>query len=137
MSEGCKSTEATARALVAQAEHEARLAAARRSMADTSSTGAEPSFAAPPVEAGLTSADLVRWAERMEVEISHLKGATDAKVNELNASVSSMRDGWSPVLPSRLTLRSPSNSSWATTLTACSPRGTMETRGRALSLIHI
>ena len=69
MSEECKSAEATACAAVAQAEDKARHAAAKRSMADTSSTGAEPSSAVPPMEAGLTSADLVRCAEQMEVEI--------------------------------------------------------------------
>ena len=62
-------------------------------MADTSSTGTEPSSAAPQVEAGLTSADLVLWAEQVEVEIFRFKEAIQEKVNELTASVSSMRDG--------------------------------------------
>ena len=52
--------DATARAAIAQAEDEARIADARRSMVDTSSTGAEPSSAAPQVEAGLTSAQFIR-----------------------------------------------------------------------------
>ena len=51
MSEECKSAEATACAAVAQAEDKARHAAAKRSMADTSSTGAEPSSAVPPMSA--------------------------------------------------------------------------------------
>ena len=85
--------DATARAAIAQAEDEARIADARRSMVDTSSTGAEPSSAAPQVEAGLTSAQFIRWAELMEVEVSRFKGAIDTKVNELAASVSSTRDG--------------------------------------------
>ena len=93
MSEESKSAEATAYATAAQAEDEARLAAARRSTADTSSTGAEPSSAAPQVEARLTSADLIRRVEKMEVEISRFKGAMEERVNELAASVSSMRDG--------------------------------------------
>ena len=93
MSEECKSAEATACAAVAQAEDKARHAAAKRSMADTSSTGAEPSSAVPPMEAGLTSADLVRCAEQMEVEIARFKGAIEEKVKELTASASSMRDG--------------------------------------------
>jgi len=92
MSEECKSAEATARAAAAQAEDEARLAAARRSMADTSSTGAEPSSAAPQVEAGLASADLARRVAQMEVELSRFNGAIDLKVDELTASVCSMRD---------------------------------------------
>ena len=50
-------------------------------MADISSTGAEPSSAAPQVEAGLTSADLVRWAEQIEVDLSRFKGAIDEKSN--------------------------------------------------------
>ena len=85
--------DATFRAAAAQADDEAHLAAARRSMADTSSSGAEPSSAAPQVKAGLTSAYLARLAGQMEVETSRFKGAIDAKVNELTASVSSVRDG--------------------------------------------
>ena len=67
MSEESKSAEATAYATAAQAEDEARLAAARRSTADTSSTGAEPSSAAPQVEARLTSADLIRRVEKLSL----------------------------------------------------------------------
>ena len=93
MSEESKSAEATARSAAAQAEDEARLATARHSMADTSSTGTGPSFAGPQVEASLTSAELVRWAEQMEVEIARFKGAIEEKVKELTASASSMRDG--------------------------------------------
>ena len=61
-------------------------------MADTFPTGAESSSAAPRVEAGLTLADLVRWAEQIAVEISRFIGAIDTKVNELTASVASIRD---------------------------------------------
>ena len=69
-----------------------RLVLSQRSMADASSTGAEPSSTAPQMEARLTSAALVRWVEQMEVENSRYNGAIE-EVNELTAAVSSMRDG--------------------------------------------
>ena len=92
MSEECKSAEATTRVAAARAEDQARLAASRRLMADTSSTGAERSPAAPQVEVGLTSADLARKVAQIEVELSRFNGAIDLKVDELTASVCSMRD---------------------------------------------
>ena len=45
------------------------------------------------MESGRTSADLVRWAEQIDVEISRFKGAIDEKVNELTSSLSSTLDG--------------------------------------------